>query len=90
MCLHYYRYACICAAMHFFFFSKSTGFIYTVLTISVAARVGEVPFSIEGPPKCWSVVTKHTGKWCHGFGKLTTVSSLSLLEQQGERQSLLL
>lgn len=73
-------------------FSKSIGFIYTdrVLTISVAARVGEVPFSIEGPPKCWSVVTKHTGKWRHGFGKLTTVSSLSLLEQQGERQSLLL
>lgn len=71
-------------------FSKSTVFIYRVLTTSVAAGVGEVPFSIQGPPKCWSVVTKHTGQWHHGFGKLTTMFSLSLLEQQGERQSLLL
>ena len=47
----------------FFFFPKSIGFIYTdrVLTISVAARVGEVPFSIEGPPKCWLPNTQASG-----------------------------
>lgn len=53
-------------------------------------RSGKGSFFNPGASIGWSVVTKHTDKWRHGFGKLATTFSLSLLEQQGERQSLLL